>query len=381
MKKILIIGGSVIGIILLGVVGYYAALLLLKKNPTTGSGDSSAPTGAETSESSGPVTLLSDASILAYFVEGDAVVALQSTGEVIEIKNGKILILSSAKLASLISASFSADGKKILAKFGTLNDYRYTMFDRQVGAWAGIGNDKIVTADWSQSTHEIVYLEKVSNGSNIVVLDTDKFKDPKKPELGLIKTIVGSLNELDSNILWLNSNEILISPKPARYVPSTILKYRIKEKSFVPVVINVLGATFNWDKPSGLGLGYFFTAQSGVVTLIDASGAARGQMGFVTMPEKCAFAAGYLYCAIPEDLKNSTLPDDYLMKAVYFKDGFYRISLMDGKTESLLKDPGGDFDAHMIHVLGSEVYFINNLDGRLYKFTAQFAPQAVPAVK
>jgi hypothetical protein len=369
MKKTLIIGGSVIGIILLGVVGYFAASLLLKKNPGTGANNTSPSAGVETSENSGPITSVGDASILAYFVESDGVVALQTTGEVVETKNNKTTALSSAKLSSLIGASFSADGKKILAKFGTLRDYHYTMFDRQVGSWAGISNDKIVAADWSPSTHEIVYLEKVSNGSNIVILDTDKLKDPKKPELGLLKTVVGSLNELDSNVLWLNSDEILISPKPARYVPSTILKYNLKEKIFTAIVSNVLGAAFNWDRPSGLGLGYFFTAQSGVVTLIDASGGTRGQMGFVTMPEKCAFASAYLYCAVPEDLKGATLPDDYLMKAVFFKDRFYRISLTDGKTESLLNDVGGEFDAQAMQVSRGSVYFINNLDGRLYQFT------------
>ena len=323
------------------------------------------------SSNQGLITALSDAVILTYFVQSDGIIALKSTGEVVKINNSKTDILSSAKLVAIISASFSSDGKKILAKFGTQKEQFFSVLDLETKLWTGLGKEKLQSVDWSPATHEIAYLEKGPSGSNIGVFNTDKLQDAKKPELGFAKTTLDRINELDSNITWLTKNEIIIYPKPAKYVPSTILKYNIKEKTFAPVLSNVPGATVNWDKKTGVGIEYSFSNNKNTITLLDASGVVRGQMGFVTMPEKCTFAGGYLYCAIPNDLNNANLPDDYLMRAVFFRDNFYRISLSDGKTDLVLQDPLGMFDAKALSVSGGKMYFLNNLDSRLYEFTMQ----------
>lgn len=366
--KLIIISALVIGVILLGVAGYFIYGSIFTKISPAGTVTTPPAVSSPTSPGAGPIASLGDSQVLSYSVWGDEIVAVQTTGEVIQITNGQANTISSSKLNNAMAASFSFDGKKILIKYGTFQKTFFTVFDRATSLWTGLAGADIHAADWSPDTHEIVYLEKTGSGNRIGILNTDKLQDPKKPDLGFAKTAVGNINELDSNITWLSKNEILISSKPARYVSSTILKYKIKEKTFSLIVGDALGATVHWDKSSGLGLEYSFLNNKDSVTLVDASGALRGQMGFITMPDKCLVYQNYLYCAIPEDLKGAKLPDDYLMKAVFFKDNFYRVSLTNGKTELLLQDPGGMFDARSLQVAGSKVYFLNNLDGRLYEF-------------
>lgn len=357
------------GALVLGAAGYFIFSSVLKTTSPVETVSTPSSASSSVSQNTGPISVLSANQILAYSVQGGEVDAIQTTGEVVRIINGKTDTLSPSKLNNIFAASFSFDGKKVLVKYGTMQKPFFTVFDKSTLLWTGLGGQSITSADWSPtSTNEIAYLEKTDSGSRIGILNTDKLQDAKKPELGFAKTAIGSINELDSDITWLSKNEILISSKPARYVPSTILKYKVKEKTFTPVIMGTLGASVRWDKVSGLGLEYSFSNNKDTVTVIDATGALRGQMGFVAMPEKCSISQNYLYCAIPEDLKGAKLPDDYLMKAVFFKDNFYRVSLADGKTDLLLANPGGMFDARMLQVTGGKVYFLNNLDGRLYSF-------------
>src|SRR3989344_1107696 len=263
MNKIIIISSAIVGVLILGVVGYFIFGNILKT--TSPVGTVTVPTGTSTpiSQGTGPIASLSDNQVLAYSVQGGEVMALEISGEVVKIINGNTNALSSSKLDNAMAASFSFDGKKVLVKYGTAQTSFFTVFDRDTLLWTGLGGEGLRAADWSPGTHEIAYLEKTGSGSKIGILNTDKLQDSKKPELGFAKTVIGSINELDSDIIWLSQNEILISSKPARYIPSTILKYKIKEKTFEPIVLGVLGATVHWDKSlengSGLGLEYSFS--------------------------------------------------------------------------------------------------------------------------
>lgn len=370
MKKIIIISDWVVGLLIIGVAGYYIWNLWGSLNgvlPPTSPIASTTPTIAP-DVSTKPIKAVSESQVLTYNLQADKITIAKTDGTIVTIAVGKEYIISSSPMLSLMNAKFSSDNKKILAEFGTRNTSEFSMFDFGTLIWTELG-PRIMAADWSPATHEIAYLEKLPLGSNLGIINTNKFQNDKKPELGFAKTVLGVINELDSNITWLSKNEIILSPKPTRAVPSTLLKYKIKEKTFSTIVNNALGAVIGWDKYSGLGVEFSVVNNKDNLMVIDSSGAVRAQMGFVTMPEKCKIWSNYLYCAIPNAFGRSNLPDSYHMRTLFFRDNFYRINLTDGRTELVLSDTGGIYDAKHLQVSNDKIYFINNLDGKLYQFT------------
>jgi hypothetical protein len=86
------------------------------------------------------------------------------------------------------------------------------------------------------------------------------------------------------------------------------------------------------------------------------------------LPEKCAFAQGYLYCAVPQEPWGVTvmLPDDYLKQNLFSQDDFYRINLETGET-NLFYRSDTLLDAAMLQATNNGLYFLSRADGHLYQ--------------
>lgn len=355
MRTILGIIIGIIGLIAVGAAAYYvwqyiSEVIISPPQPIP-------PPSVQT-----PAERLSEATLKNYFVQGDKVVGIQTDGLVVEIQNKKAAVINTSKIDNLNDASFSYDGKKILAKFGTWRNPLFSIFDKDSNQWTAFSNINIISAAWSPDTQEIAYVEEIDGKTNLGILNAG---DPK-----LSRKTLATISQIDSEVFWLNKNEILINSKPSQFVNGYILKYKIKERQFEPIVYEEAGVMVNWDAEKNRGLKLYYAAGKNNLALIDAAGKIVTGLNFLTLPDKCAFKNDSLYCAIPRNMPpRPTLPDDYLKQALFFADDFFKVNLVDGKVERLLKDNEMPFDAVRLKINNNKLLFINRLDEKLYQFS------------
>jgi hypothetical protein len=76
-----------------------------------------------------------------------------------------------------------------------------------------------------------------------------------------------------------------------------------------------------------------------------------------------------MICAIPRDtraMSQASLPDDYQRRALVTQDDIYQIILGTGSFTPILNDPNRKIDASQLKVFNNKVYFIDQIDHRLY---------------
>jgi hypothetical protein len=76
-----------------------------------------------------------------------------------------------------------------------------------------------------------------------------------------------------------------------------------------------------------------------------------------------------LYCAVPRNQQKlgfSTLPDDYLMRALYTSDNFLAINLDTGNTTPVFTDASQTLDATNLKIFNQILFFVNRYDNKLY---------------
>ncbi len=74
-----------------------------------------------------------------------------------------------------------------------------------------------------------------------------------------------------------------------------------------------------------------------------------------------------MYCAVPEDMPSgAVLPDDYLKRAIYFKDSFYQIDTEQNSITEILAATDPFFDAVNLALTDGKLFFINRYDNNLY---------------
>ena len=96
-------------------------------------------------------------------------------------------------------------------------------------------------------------------------------------------------------------------------------------------------------------------------------------MSLNTVVDKCSFAFDEknLFCAVPyENNKGSdlTFPDDYLKRAVNFKDRLFKINIETSDIESVFDLNNIVFDMYSIKSRSNQVFFLNKYDGKLYMY-------------
>ena len=203
----------------------------------------------------------------------------------------------------------------------------------------------------------------------------------------------------DLALYWIGANQIILSDKTSASYAGSVLSLDIKKKTLSTIIENNLGLQSIWNVPLGVGLVFTskYSGGGGSVSLFDLSGVRLNGLNFITLPSKCAFfvqqqeasiqatttklasatqaASGAasstktLYCAVPRDQKKlgfSTLPDDYLMRALYTSDNFLAINLDTGNTTPILTDTSQALDATNLKIFNGTLFFVNRYDNKLY---------------
>ncbi len=350
--------------------------------PATGTGGTVPPQGNAPSagNNSSPafaaLAMVFEKPVAAFFARGDGNVAvIETDGKIATINSGRTTPVSESVIQDLAGASFSVDGSRILALFGSRVNLSVSIFDMDAKTWHPLPQG-IRSPAWAWTGSKIAYLSPSAGGAwNLTTLDAGNAK--MKPQSVL------QLHIEDANLLWPSSDRILLFGKANALVPASLMSILPAKKTVTPILQDMRGLSFLWGEKAGRVLAFEsnVSRRGGTLRLFDVGGVPVRTLDIGTLPAKCIFdegaatstqTAGRLICAVPNDQEKfarTRLPDDYAMKSYFTADSFYAINLSDGSIETLFGGTGAPVDATLLQRTGSKLFFVNRLDGKLYALT------------
>ncbi|MDP3014816.1 MAG: hypothetical protein Q8N28_00085 [bacterium] len=388
MKKTIIIISVVLGILAMAVGVYFAwkksrELLtppIIDQRPTID--DQRLPALAEKK-----IKILSDQPIFDYWVYQPQFVATATATSTGTITRDSIVfyfnqdgLLFKVKedaedeaimpepIDNLQSIKSSFDGKLALIKFGDANFSGFVIFNAETKVQEFLP-ENITAAAFSPDAKKIVYLQKqvgFKTASDLIIKELTGAK-PKT-------TKILSFNQMDFDLDWILPETVILTPKPSAFSAASAWSVDIKNKTFKPLwPIDLSGLMINWsidgrtDGKLGLQFNSGGRETKNSLILINEKGEKQANFDFLTLPNKCFFAEPKIYCAVPLEIpKNTILPDDYLKKAVYFKDFLYQINISQNSLSEIFSAAEPIIDAVNLRILDNKLLFINRYDNRLY---------------
>jgi hypothetical protein len=264
---------------------------------------------------------------------------------------------------------WSPDKDKVITSFG--NNGNSTFFSHDFGSNQSkklpSGMDSVV---WSSSGDRIIY----------------KFYDPKAQKRSInISNSDGSnwtkLTDTDSKNVSLamipQSSLVAFWNSPTSSEPTTLDAVDTTGGATKTIFLGKFGADYLWS-PSG---------DETLISSVDSKGGSKISLGTInkdggnyidlgvsTFASKCVWSKDgkTIYCAVPTfPDQDMTLPDDYLSGKISSQDTFFKIDLSTGKQQKItdLNNLNAAYDAQDLFLSSDEssLFFVNKLDGRLYR--------------
>jgi hypothetical protein len=334
-----------------------------------------------------------------YFVDSKNVVfIIQPDGKILSITGTAQTPLNTQTIdGDLIRASFSADGKKVLAVFGKASAPQTSVFDIAAKRWDPLSID-IKEPTWSPTGTKIAFLS--ANSSEFGVLATLDLAQTKPTAQPLTRVYAQ-----DVTLNWPTAETIVLSERSSAYAKSSVWRVDVKSKTMTTLVDALLGASAAWTPDVSLGV--LFTGnrayRGGAMSLVDGAGDIKKQLDIATFPEKCAFTQAdipviatstatstptstakqntkapappkterihTLYCGFPKNTTELNLlpqPDGYRQKKVYTDDYFYKIDMKSGTIANISPPNEYVLDGINLKVFGANLFFVNRYDNYLY---------------
>lgn len=300
--------------------------------PTPSSSQDISPNNTNTSNS--PLEVISQEEELAGYW-------FNEEGELFLVKpNGEIINISKQQLKGVREVQTASGGARVL-----INNI---IFDAIKQSWTPLPAGSIAAAWHPSDNNQIIYLQ--NNGLKIMDLSKQTSKT------------VMRLNLKDIQLFWIADNKVLISDKPSALYEGKVWEVDLKNKTITKV-------------GSGMGLSLKQKGEwqlrfvDGYLYLINTNNNQSFRLSFVTLPNKCVFAVDKIYCAVPRNIDNVILPDDYLKKKFISNDDFYTISIRSSGqriTSEKIYSPSVNIDAVNLVIKENKLYFLNRHDNHLY---------------
>ncbi|MBT9171290.1 MAG: hypothetical protein DDT18_01663 [Actinobacteria bacterium] len=377
MKKTLIIISVVLGVLAMAVGIYFAwkksrellAPPVIDQRLITD--DQRLPDLAEKK-----IKILSDQPIFDYWVFATStkqVFYLNQDGQIFKVKeDAEDEAITPEPIDNLQSVKSSFDGKLALIKFGPSTSSgqgsQFLIFNSETKVQEFLP-ENITAAAFSPDAKKIIYLQKqvgFKTASDLIIRELTGAK-PKTSK-------ILSFNQMDFDLDWILPETVILTPKPSAFSAVSAWNVDIKNKTFKPLwPIDLSGLMINWsidgrtDGKLGLQFNSGKEGSKDSLILINEKGEKRANLDFLTLPNKCFFAEPKIYCAVPLEIpKDTILPDDYLKRAVYFKDFLYQIDINQNSLSDIFSASEPVIDAVRLFISGNQLLFINRYDDRLY---------------
>lgn len=362
MKKTIIIIIVVLGIIAVGSGVYFAWKNSRQILTPPSSGTPDIDYGAQQTVKNEKLKVVSDQPVFDYWVktatssgEGE-IFYVNRDGLIFKIQNGAPETVSYEPIKNLQAVKKSKNGRLAIIKFGGSANPDFSIFDTDNNIWEPLNG--ATAADFSPDNKQIAYLE--SDGDLMVKnLNGSKQKAVK----------IVSINQNDFDLLWTIKDKIFLVSKPSYQYAGEIWAVDIKIKK-LDLLAAGRGLMINWSPDGERGLMFKNTkGNSYEMNLIDKSGSALAKIESIVLPTKCLVLQSKMYCAVSQghnSFNDPKLPDDYLKRAVYFKDAFYLFDITDNSSEFLFASNQPAIDALNLSLAGNNLLFINKYDDKIY---------------
>lgn len=303
--------------------------------------------------------LLSDNNVAGYWIAQDSVFYIAPDGQVFEAKPGKDVSVTSLPVGDIVGAWGGAQGA-VLVKHGSAIAPKFGIYTSPANKWESLAN--VVSAALSQDGTRVAYLD--SRGAVGTIALTSRGVGRRAP--------LASYNIADFNVAWAGDGAILLVPKPASlYDDGDIWRLDVRSRALAQFLPFSRGAMVRWSSDGAYGLLFGVDDMNNpYLRIVDDAGRTKGNVNFVTYPDKCAAIANTLYCGIPTVSNNEnaqTMPDAYLRRETYFNDMIFAVNTKDNTSEFIfagsLQNPIDVYNP----IFKDNLYLINRWDQKLYR--------------
>lgn len=297
---------------------------------------------------------------------------LSQDGKILKVKeNREDEAITSEPIVNVQKIKSSFNGKLALIESGDFNSSTFVIFNSETKVQEFLPENASAAA-FSPDAKKIAYLQEqggFNTASDLIIKELTGAK-PKTAK-------ILSFNQKDFDLEWILPEIVILTPKPSVFSAASAWSVNIKNKTFKPLsLFDLNGLMINWsiDGRTDAKLGLQFNSgaeergeRKSFLTLINEKGERRANLDFLTLPNKCFFSEPKIYCAIPLEIpKAAILPDDYLKKAVYFKDFLYQIDTGKNSFSEIFSATEQAIDAIRLSISDNQLLFINRYDNKLY---------------
>jgi hypothetical protein len=396
-KKLLIILGVIIGLIIVGLILFLvlypketkeSATTLFGIFPSPGEkitvqpsaeGPIAAPPTIETGQRKPLFQLTQKAVSAATFAKNGMVRYFEkATGNIYDInpQGGISVRISNTTIPNIFEVCWSADGERAVIRYTENNEtgvsdiirnFSIVSIDATSTSINGVFLPSTVqTAACSAKENKIFYLTAFED---TYIGITASFENKKQKQVLTIP-----FGEFQAG--WPNERTLALLTKPAASVAGYLYKLDPISGSLERILYGINGLTGLW---SGDGAYILYSdSESGYNNLKTNVYSVKEKktlpFGVTTLPEKCAWSKiskGIIYCAAPSSLPSAKYPDDWYQGLISFSDQIWKIDVLKGETEII--PIAGEFDIINPFFSKNEDYFFfqNKKDGTLWSLRLQ----------
>ena len=369
-KKILIALAVILGLVFMGLLVYYFFFKKIALPPASPpedllGGEVVAPAEKErlvaiTQETVLGAAVVSDAESTEQkitYVAWDGVISqIDFSGE----NKNKIGLVAVERIGAV---AVSPNGRLVGVKYALASGQnRYLVYDAEKKSLKALPAG---TAGLSLSPlgDEVIILSPEGNAFKITTAKSD-LSESKNITATKIPDLV-----LD----WHNENSVALKTKPSGLAWGLLYNLDLKTKKISRITGNVYGLTSLFS-PSGKKVLISETEEDGFdlkLRSINLEKNTQSAINEFTLPEKCVWSQDdrTLLCSIIKTSNDYIMPDDYYKRKIKSSgEEIIRINLDTGQKQKMI---AGVFDAANMFLAPDESYlfFINKIDGRLYRLT------------
>lgn len=282
----------------------------------------------------------------------------------INLKN-KIKNMVSGSVIPRIHESFlGANGYGLIYRYLSWNnDNTISTFVSMIGAKEGeFLENNIIDMSLSKDKNKYFYLVKTNEG---VIGYIKNFTNQNKTEV-----FVHPFSEWISQ--WVNDQKIYLTTKASYLSKGIIFEYDISNKKLTKILNGNYGFT---TLASQDGTKILFSEQKegeGVsLKIFNIEENKTIETKLKSLPEKCIWSKNniYIYCAVPNKIKSTSLPDEWYQGLVSFEDSFIKIDSNSGIYETIFNSetltPVDAINLFMSHD-EKQIFFTNKKDYTLW---------------
>ena len=257
---------------------------------------------------------------------------------------------------------FSGDGKKIsLRQTLPSGQNRYLIFDLENKTIKALPQNMEASAFEPHGSK--IAMALLDKGLRQLVIADDQAKT----------TTIASTKIPDLMLAWPTSNTIALTTRPSGLAYGLLYLTDVKTKKINRVIGNTYGLTVLFS-PAGDKILVSKTDENGLnleIKVVDLIKKTEKTVALFSLPEKCAWAQDNrsLFCSRFETNNEFVMPDDYYKGRLRpGTETIVKINTETGEQKEIIKIPT---DAAAMFLSADETYlfFINKIDGRLYRLT------------